>query len=120
MGSPFEWQGRVARRRGPGVCRRRGAIGPSSPMKAAGLGRARGLLVAALVASLWLGACGGGRSSTQPAPKTAGARSDPALCGLAAFAKASQPVEVTLWHPLWLAQADWLTQAIKRFNASQH
>lgn len=107
-------------RREPGAFLRRGSMAGSSPMGAAGLGRRLGWLLVALVVSLSVGACGGGQSTTRPGPNRAEARIDPALCGLAAFAKAPKPVEVTFWHQVSLAQADWLTQAIRHFNASQH
>jgi sn-glycerol 3-phosphate transport system substrate-binding protein len=75
------------------------------------------LLVVALLAGA-TGACGGG------AGKSAGGQSGgtvkPDDCGLAAFASAKKPVEVTFWNTMTRANAQWLTKTVQTFNASQH
>jgi sn-glycerol 3-phosphate transport system substrate-binding protein len=81
----------------------------------------RSILIVAVAAALTLAACGGGSKSTSTSPGgTSAGKVNPADCGLAAFAKAAKPVEVTFWHEMSRANADWLVAATKTFNASQH
>jgi sn-glycerol 3-phosphate transport system substrate-binding protein len=75
------------------------------------------LLAVALLAGA-TGACGSsGGKGTGSAP---GAAVKPDECGLAAFAAAKKPVEVTFWHAMTRANAQWLTKTVQTFNASQH
>ncbi|HEY5011184.1 MAG TPA: ABC transporter substrate-binding protein [Acidimicrobiia bacterium] len=83
--------------------------------------RLRSILTVAVALSLTLAACGGSSKTTSTTPGSTGAgKVNPADCGLAAFAKATKPVEVTFWHEMSRANADWLVAATKTFNASQH
>jgi len=56
----------------------------------------RSILIVAVAAALTLAACGGSSKSTSTSPGgTSAGKVNPADCGLAAFAKATKPVEVT-------------------------
>ncbi len=85
--------------------------------------KTRSILTVVLAGALAVAACGGGGSSTtkgtQPGSSGTGGV-DPAQCGLDAFAKATKPVEVTFWHEMSRANADWLVKETAAFNASQH
>jgi sn-glycerol 3-phosphate transport system substrate-binding protein len=75
-------------------------------------------VVLGVVAALALSACGGSASKTSKT--TSGTGAAPSECGLAAFAKAKKPVEITFWHEMSRLNADWLTQQTAAFNNSQH
>ncbi len=87
------------------------------------MAKTRPILTLALGAALVFAACGGGgtssTTSTQPGSTGTGGV-NPADCGLDAFAKASKPVEVTFWHEMSRANADWLVKETAAFNSSQH
>jgi sn-glycerol 3-phosphate transport system substrate-binding protein len=82
-------------------------------------GHRRAPLFAALTLALAIlaAACGGGGSSKSQSGTPA---VDPAACGLGALATATKPVQVTFWHAMSRANADWLVKTTNRFNASQH
>jgi sn-glycerol 3-phosphate transport system substrate-binding protein len=70
------------------------------------------VLVLALVVGL--SACGSSSDdSGAPAPPTS------AECGLDAFRSAAKPVDITFWHAMTRANAEWLEATTKQFNASQ-
>jgi sn-glycerol 3-phosphate transport system substrate-binding protein len=75
------------------------------------------LLTVALLAGV-TGACGS--SGSKGAGSAPGAAVKPDDCGLTAFASAKKPVEVTFWHSMTRANADWLGKTVQAFNASQH
>jgi sn-glycerol 3-phosphate transport system substrate-binding protein len=76
------------------------------------------LAVAAISVALLAAACGGKSSSSGGTAKPG--KSDPAACGLDAFAKAPKPVDITFWHTMSQSNADWLVATVKKFNDSQH
>ena len=81
--------------------------------------KSRSILVVALAGALTLAACGGGSNGASPKPGGSGAM-NPSDCGLTALADAKKPVEVTFWHEMSRANAQWLTAATAAFNRSQH
>jgi sn-glycerol 3-phosphate transport system substrate-binding protein len=84
--------------------------------------RTRVLLAVATAAAVALSACGGGSaksgSGTSPA-SDAKSSVNPDDCGLAQFAAAKKPVDVTFWHTMSRANAEWLVKTTNTFNASQ-
>jgi sn-glycerol 3-phosphate transport system substrate-binding protein len=74
------------------------------------------VIATSLVLSLVLAiaACGGSSSTPE-----AGTGAEPDDCGLSAFADVTEPVQVTFWHAMSRANADWLEATTKAFNASQ-
>jgi sn-glycerol 3-phosphate transport system substrate-binding protein len=83
--------------------------------------KARALLVVGIAAVLALAGCGGGSSGNAGGGGSGGGGGtvNPADCGLDAFARANKPVEVTFWHEMSRANADWLKQTTAAFNRSQ-
>jgi sn-glycerol 3-phosphate transport system substrate-binding protein len=81
--------------------------------------KTRTILIALMAGALAISACGGGSSATKGTQPGGGAVK-PADCGLAEFAKATKPVEVTFWHEMSRANADWLVKQTAAFNRSQH
>ena len=73
-----------------------------------------------MAGALALSACGGGSSTTKGTQPGGGGAVNPADCGLTEFAKATKPVQVTFWHEMSRANADWLTKTTAAFNRSQH
>ncbi len=76
-------------------------------------------VVALGAAALALGACG---SSSTTSTSGTGAASvvNAKACGLSAFASATKPVNVVLWHQLVASNNAWLVATVNRYNASQH
>jgi sn-glycerol 3-phosphate transport system substrate-binding protein len=77
-------------------------------------GRARVAPFAAIALVVGLAACGGSSDQTGGPPPTSAAE-----CGLDAFAGATKPIDVTFWHAMTRANAEWLEKTTKQFNASQ-
>jgi sn-glycerol 3-phosphate transport system substrate-binding protein len=71
--------------------------------------------VVAVVAALTVGACG----SSGGGGGGGGGASTAADCGLDALAQAEKPVDVTFWHAMSRANAEWLAKTTAAFNRSQ-
>ncbi len=72
----------------------------------------------AVVVALGFAACGGSSSKGGTAT-TDGGSALASQCGLSAFAAAKKPVNITFWHAMARANADWLKAATASFNRSQ-
>jgi sn-glycerol 3-phosphate transport system substrate-binding protein len=72
---------------------------------------------ATVAAALALAACSGGGSSTKPA---AGGSTSPALpaCPIGPLAKATKPVQITVWHGLVRANETAIQQLTAKFNSA--
>jgi sn-glycerol 3-phosphate transport system substrate-binding protein len=82
--------------------------------------KTRSILTAVVAGALVISACGGGSSATKGTQPGGASAVNPADCGLTEFAKATKPVEVTFWHEMSRANAQWLVQQTAAFNRSQH
>ena len=82
--------------------------------------RARSVRVASIVVALVLAGCSGASGDGTSANATAaGGAADLPACPLDALAKASEPVEVVVWHSYQAKTKDSLEQLAAQYNASQ-
>jgi sn-glycerol 3-phosphate transport system substrate-binding protein len=75
----------------------------------------------ALVLALGSAACGGQSKRGGNGTGTTGTNKLASECGLAEFARATKPVDITFWEQNQTqVNADWLKETTAAFNASQH